>query len=115
MAQRGPPRSLTRKETIADLSKDLELLQVDSKDYGETMDSMAKARDLRIKELEKRNGTLLKVWFSYVLKTFHFKFDKSRQENKYAADIRTWRTICPRCNIAGTDLLRSQSRWFQQL
>ena len=40
--------------------------------------------------------------------------NKSRQENKYAADIRTWRTICPRCNIAGTDLLRSPSRWFQQ-
>ena len=61
MAQRGPPRRITRKETIADLAKDLELLRVDSKDYGETMDSMAKARDLRIKELEKRNGTLLKV------------------------------------------------------
>ena len=53
MAQRGPPRRITRKETIADLAKDLELLRVDSKDYGETMDSMAKARDLRIKELKK--------------------------------------------------------------
>ena len=76
MAQRGPPRSLTRKETIADLAKDLELLRVDSKDYGETMDSMAKARDLRIKELKKSNGTLLEVCFSYVLKTFHFKFEQ---------------------------------------
>ena len=76
MAQRGPPRRITRKETIVDLAKDLELLRVDSKDYGETMDSMAKARDLRIKELKKSNGTLLKVCFSYVLKTFHFKFEQ---------------------------------------
>ena len=76
MAQRGPPRSLTRKETIADLAKDLELLRVDSKDYGDTKDSMAKARDLRIKELKKRNGTLLEVCFSYVLKTCHFKFEQ---------------------------------------
>ena len=76
MAQRDPPRSLTRKETIVDLVNDLQLLRVDSKDYGETMDSMAKARDLRIKELKKKNGTLLEVWFSYVLKTFHFKFEQ---------------------------------------
>ena len=76
MAQRGPPRRIARKETIADLAKDLELLRVDSKDYGETMDSMAKARDLRIKELKKSNGTLLEVCFSYVLKTFHFKFEQ---------------------------------------
>ena len=76
MAQRGPPRRITRKETIADLAKDLELLRVDSKDYGETMDSMAKARDLRIKELKKSNGTLLEVCFSYVLKTFHFKCEQ---------------------------------------
>ena len=76
MAQRGPPRRITRKETIADLAKDLELLRVDSKDYGETKDSMAKARDLRIKELKKSNGTLLEVCFSYVLKTFHFKFEQ---------------------------------------
>ena len=76
MAQRGPARRITRKETIADLAKDLELLRVDSKDYGETMDSMAKARDLRIKELKKSNGTLLEVCFSYVLKTFHFKFEQ---------------------------------------
>ena len=76
MAQRGPPRRITRKETIADLAKDLELLRVDSKDYGETMDSMAKARDLRIKELKKSNGTLLEVCFSYVFKTFHFKFEQ---------------------------------------
>ena len=76
MAQRGPPRRITRKETIADLAKDLEFLRVDGKDYGETMDSMAKARDLRIKELKKSNGTLLEVCFSYVLKTFHFKFEQ---------------------------------------
>ena len=76
MAQRGPPRIIIRKETIVDLAKDLELLRVDSKDYGETMDSMAKARDLRIKELKKSNGTLLEVCFSYVLKTFHFKFEQ---------------------------------------
>ena len=76
MAQRGPPRSLTRKETITDLARDLDVLRVDIKDYGETMDSMAKARDLRIKELKKSNGTLLEVCFSYVLKTFHFKFEQ---------------------------------------
>ena len=76
MAQRGPPRRITHKETIVDLANDLQLLRVDSKDYGETMDSMAKARDLRIKELKQKNGTLLEVWFSYVLKTFHFKFEQ---------------------------------------
>ena len=76
MAQRGPPRSLTHKESIADLAKDLELLRVDSKDYEETMDSMAKARDLRIKKLKDSNGTLLEVYFSYVHKTFHFKFEQ---------------------------------------
>ena len=29
--------------------------------------------------------------------------NKSRQENKYAADIITWGTICPRCNIYSGD------------
>ena len=71
MARRAPPRTgRSRKESIADLVKDLELLHVDSKDYGETKESMAKARDLRIKELKKSNGTLLEVCFSYVHKTF---------------------------------------------
>ena len=69
MAQRAPPRTgRSRKESIADLVKDLELLHVDSKDYGETKESMAKARDLRIEELKKSNGTLLEVCFSYVHK-----------------------------------------------
>ena len=77
MAQSDPPRTvLTGMETIADLAKDLELLRVDSKDYGETMDSLAKARGLRIEELKNRNGTLQEVCFSYVLKTFHFKFEQ---------------------------------------
>ena len=71
MAQRAPTRTgRSRRESIADLAKDLELLRVDSKDYGETKESMAKARDLRIKELKKSNGTLLEVCFSYVHKTF---------------------------------------------
>ena len=69
MARRAPPRT-GRKESIADLVKDLELLHVDSKDYGETKESMAKARDLRIEELKKSNGTLLEVCLSYVHKTF---------------------------------------------
>ena len=77
MAQQGPPRTvLTNVQTIVDLGKDLELLRVDRKDYGETMDSMAKARDLRIEELKESNGTLQQVCFSYVLKTFHFKFEQ---------------------------------------
>ncbi|KAM7448138.1 hypothetical protein ABFA07_003866 [Porites harrisoni] len=58
MARRAPPRT-GRKESITDLVKDLELLHVDSKDYGETKESMAKALDLRIEELKKSNGTLL--------------------------------------------------------
>ena len=71
MARRAPPRTgRSHRENIADLVKDLELLHVDSKDYGETKESMAKARDLRIEELKKRNGTLLEVCFSYVHKTF---------------------------------------------
>ena len=69
MARRAPPRTgRSHRENIADLVKDLELLHVDSKDYGETKESMAKARDLRIEELKKSNGTLLEVCFSYVHK-----------------------------------------------
>ncbi|CAH3183268.1 unnamed protein product [Porites lobata] len=60
MAQQGPPRTgLTHKASITDLVKDLELLRVDTKDYGETMDSMGRALDLRIEELKTNNGTLL--------------------------------------------------------
>ena len=67
MAQQGPPRTgLTHKASIADLVKDLELLRVDTKDYGETMDSMVRALDLRIEQLKTNNGTLLEVCFSYV-------------------------------------------------
>ena len=66
MAQQGPPRTgLTHKASITDLVKDLELLRVDTKDYGETMDSMGRALDLRIEELKTNNGTLLEVCFSY--------------------------------------------------
>ena len=67
MAQRAPPRTgRSRRESIAELAQDLELLRVDSKDYGETKESMAKARNLRTKELKKSNGTLLEVCCSYV-------------------------------------------------
>ena len=70
MARRAPSRTgRSHRENIADLVKDLELLHVDSKHYGETKESMAKARDLRIEELKKGNGTLLEVCFSYVHKT----------------------------------------------
>ena len=65
MARRAPPRT-GRKESIADLVKDLELLHVDSKHYGETKESMAKARDLRIEELKKSNGTLLEVCYLFL-------------------------------------------------
>ena len=66
MAQQGPPRTgLTHKASITDLVKDLELLRVDTKDYGETMDSMVRALDLRIEELKTNNGTLLEVCFSH--------------------------------------------------
>ena len=69
MARRAPSRTgRSQRENIADLVKDLELLHVDSKHYGETKESMAKARDLRIEELKKSNGTLLEVCFSYVIK-----------------------------------------------
>ena len=70
MARRAPSKTgRSHRENIADLVKDLELLHVDSKHYGETKESMAKARDLRIEELKKSNGTLLEVCFSYVHKT----------------------------------------------
>ena len=69
MAQRASPRTgLRHRESIADLVNDLELLRVDTNDYGDTKDSMARARDLKIEELKKRNGTLLEVCFSYVHK-----------------------------------------------
>ena len=82
MAQRGPPRNgLSHGEKIANLVEDLKLLRMDTKDYGETKENMAKARDLRIKELEKSNGTLLEVCFSMFIKgslltinTFKFRF-----------------------------------------
>ena len=61
MARRAPSRTgRSHRENIAELVKDLELLHVDSKHYGETKESMAKARDLRIEELK---------CFSYVHKT----------------------------------------------
>ena len=64
MAQRAPPRTgLSHRESIADLVKDLELLRVDTNGYQDTKDSMVRARDLRIEELKKSNGTLLEVCF----------------------------------------------------
>ena len=83
MAQRGPPRTgLTHKASIADLVKDLELLRVDTKDYGETMDSMVRALDLRIEELKTNNGTLLEVCFSYV-HFFNLYFLSKLTDNLY--------------------------------
>ena len=71
MARRAPPRTgRSHRENIADLVKDLELLRVDADSYQDTKDSMVRARDLRIEELKKSNGTLLEVCFSYVHKTF---------------------------------------------
>ena len=72
MAQRAPPRQprkgCSRKESMADLLKDLELLRVDNNGHQDTKDSMVRIRDLRIEELKKSNGTLLEVCFSYVHK-----------------------------------------------
>ena len=69
MAQRASPRTgRRRRESIVDVVKDLELLRVDTKGYQDTKDSMARARDLRIEELKKSNGTLLEVCFSDVHK-----------------------------------------------
>ena len=71
MARRAPPRTgRSHRENIADLVKDLELLRVDADSYQDTKDSMVRARDLRIEELKKSNGTLLEVCFFYVHKTF---------------------------------------------
>ena len=79
MAQQGPPRTgLTHKASITDLVKDLQLLRVDTKDYGETMDSMVRALELRIEELKTNNGTLLEVCFSYD-HFFHYIFYRSLQ------------------------------------
>ena len=67
MAQRGPQRNgLSHGENIADLVEDLILLRVDTKDYGETKEDMAKCRDLRIKQLKKSNGTLLEVCYLFL-------------------------------------------------
>ena len=67
MAQRASPRT-GRRESIADLVKDLELLRVDNTSHQDTKDSMVSVRGLRIEELKKSNGTLLEVCFSYVHK-----------------------------------------------
>ena len=69
MAQRASPRTgLSHRESFVDLVKDLELLRVDNNGHQDTKDSMVRIRDLRIEELEKSNGTLLEVCFSYVHK-----------------------------------------------
>ena len=71
MARRAPSRTgRSHRENIADLVKDLELLRVDAGSYHDTKDSMVRARDLRIEELKKSNGTLLELCFFYVHKTF---------------------------------------------
>ena len=93
MALRGQPRIVSaHQESFIDLLKDLELLLVDTKDYGETKESMAKARDLRIKELKKSNGTLLEVCFSYVHKTFtsyrkHFQISQFSLDNSGSRSV----------------------------
>ena len=71
MAQRGPPRNgPSRRENIEDLVEDLKLLRVDTKDYAKTQEDMANARDLRIEQLKKSNGTIKEVYFFYVHETF---------------------------------------------
>ena len=55
---------------------------MDTKDYGETMDSMVRALDLRIKELKTNNGTLLEVCFSYV-HFFKLYFLSKLTDNSY--------------------------------
>ena len=71
MAQRVPSRNgPSHRENIEDLVEDLKLLRVDTKDYAKTQENMAKARDLRIKQLKNSNGTMKEVHFFYVHETF---------------------------------------------
>ena len=68
MAQQDAHARLGRKESIADIVKDLTLLKV-STDGFDTASSMKKARDSKIQELKKANGTLNEVCFHYDFNT----------------------------------------------
>ena len=63
MAQEHPtrPECSHSEENISDLVDDLKVLRVPSTEYGSDLNSMVKAREQRIKELKKANGTLKKV------------------------------------------------------
>ena len=63
MAQEDPtrPERSHCEENISDLVDDLKVLRVASTKYGSDLNSMVKAREQRIKELKKANGTLKKV------------------------------------------------------
>ena len=63
MAQEDPtrPERSHSEENISDLVDDLKVLRVPSTKYGSDLNSMVKAREQRIKELKKANGTLKKV------------------------------------------------------
>jgi len=63
MAQEDPtrPKLSHSEENVSDLLDDLKILRVPSTEYGSDLNSMVKAREQRIKELKKANGTLKKV------------------------------------------------------
>ena len=65
MAQKNPTTpGRSRIGSIADLVDDLKLLQVSPTGYdGTDVNSMVKAREERINELERVNGTLNEVCF----------------------------------------------------
>ena len=68
MAQQDAHARLGRKESIADIVKDLTLLKV-STDGFDTASSMKEARDSKIQELKEANGTLNEVCFHYDFNT----------------------------------------------
>ena len=61
MAQRNPRLDLKRKESIADVVHDLELLFPNGYGTVTSMDEGRELRDKRVQELMKTNGTLPKV------------------------------------------------------
>ena len=65
MAQKNPTTpGRSRSQSIRDLVDDLELLRVSPNRYdGTDVNSMVKAREERINELERVNGTLNEVCF----------------------------------------------------
>ena len=68
MAQQDGHARLGRKESIADIVEDLTLLKV-STDGFDTVSSMKEARDSKIQELKKANGTLDEVCFRHDFNT----------------------------------------------